>query len=224
MQRAGAVFALWVLTLVIFPIEGVSQTWPDVGGGDSGLHWVVGSYAPMTALGSYGDYRITMDPWLVAGISVLGGSETNRFRTRFELLAVPSVAMRRAPIRKGSHPCEGCTGDSFRLNLVNARFLLDVTFPFANESRAYVTAGPAMRFQLSDAKECPVSDGGECALSQFGRSRIDPGLMAGLGWEPHESWIRAVQLTGRLSLYGRAERPEAAPNLWLPELELVVRF
>lgn len=223
MQRTARTAAIFLAALFLAPIVGEAQTWPDRGTKDSGFEWIVGSYAPLSGLGSFDGYSLSMDPWLTGGISLRSGDLDDRLRTRFEVTAVPNVAMRRSPLDVGE-VCEGCSPDSFRLTLLNSRFLFDLTFPFAADSRAYVTGGPAMRFQLSDPEECPISDGGECALPQFARSRIDPGVVAGVGWEPNRWNLRAIQLTGRLGMYGRAERKQAAPRSWLPELDLSIRF
>lgn len=218
---ATAVVALCVMTT---GVEG-QQDWPSSGSSVGGLEWIVGGSVPVSGLGSFGSYDIFLDAWPMVGVSIASDEdEDDRFRTRFEITAVPSVAMRRAPDRDASEKCEDCTADSFRLSVINSRFLFDVTFPFVAGTSAYVTGGPVVRFQLSDPEECPSSAGEECALPQFGRARLDPGMVAGAGWEPNDSLIDAIQLTGRMSFYGRGERPEAAPASWLPELDLSIRF
>ncbi len=224
MRRYVVVVALCAVALLWIPSAGHGQTWPDMGSEESGVTWIIGGYAPMGGLGSFADYRMIMDPWLVLGISLQAGEDEDRLRSRFEVTAVPNVAMRRNPPRSPAARCEECTADDFRLTVVNSRFLMDVTFPFPGDSRAYVTAGPAVRFQLSNPDQCPTSAGRECALPQFARSRLDPGLVAGAGWEPSGTLIQAIQLTGRASLYGRGARPDASPVRWLPELDLVVRI
>lgn len=217
---AGLAAAAWVLA----PGVAEGQTWPDIDAGQSGMQWMAGGYAPMGTLGSYGAYEISIDPWMMVGVSVRPGDPDERFRTRFEITAVPEVAMRRTPSSPDAEPCAECEGDSFRLSLVSSRFLVDMTFPFVASSRAYLTAGPVVRLQLSDAELCPDSGGEECALPEFARARIDPGAIGGVGWEPADARVEAVQLTTRMSWYGRASHPDAVPTPWLPELELAVRF
>lgn len=224
MRRAVATAATVLVAVLVAPGVGESQTWPDMGSQDSGLQWMAGGYLPVSGLGSYGAYEISMDPWMMVGVSVRPGDPDDRFRTRFEISAVPEVAMRRSLANTAAEECPECTGDSVRLSLISSRFLLDLTFPFVSGSRGYLTAGPVMRLQLSDTEICPASEGEECALPEFGRARIDPGLMGGVGWEPADARIEAIQLTGRVSAYGRAAHPDAAPTSWLPEMELAVHF
>lgn len=224
MRRVVAMAAASVVALCVLSTGAEGQDWPPTNTGEGGLEWIVGGTVPVSGLGSFGSYDVFLDAWPTVGISLAGETEEDdRFRTRFEMTATPSVAMRRAPSGAAGE-CDDCTTDSFRLNVINSRFLFDLTFPFVGESSGYVTGGPSVRFQLSDAERCPDDAGDECALPQFGRARLDPGLVAGVGWEPADSRIRALQLTGRMSLYGRAERPQASPAPWLPELELSIRF
>jgi hypothetical protein len=224
MQRATRVVAI-SLAAILSPLFAEAQTWPESRNSNrQAIEWLAGSYVPLSGLGSFGHYRLSMDPWLVAGVSLRTGAADARFRTRFEVAAVPNVAMRRSPVRTETSECPECTAESLRMTLVNSRFLVDYTFPFVSGTRAYVTAGPAMRFQFSDPGECPTASGDECALTEFAQKRIDPGLEAGLGWEPRNRFVRGIQLTGRMSLYGRGERPLAAPESMLPELNLVIRF
>jgi hypothetical protein len=222
MQRAVPPIILAVLAFASAPTAAEGQaTWPPTRTGTTELHWTVGTFLPASTLGAFDAYRIHMDPWFTAGVSLQPWGKQGRFRNRFEILLVPGVAMRRAPARA---ECEDCTSDSVRLTLLGAGYLVDFTFPFVEGTRAFVTAGPTVRMQLSDVRDCHAARGRDCALAQFARDRIDPGLLLGLGWEPPSERIKAIQLTGRVSHYGRAARPEAAPRSWIPELGLGVRF
>ena len=129
-----------------------------------------------------------------------------------------------AVMRRSATGCPECTAESLRISVASWRFLADLDLSSSLGTRTYLTAGPFMRVQLSSAEPCPRSAGDECALAEFARSRVDPGLMLGLGWEPHWDRIGAVQLTGHLSYYGRNRIPEAAPVSWLPSVELSVFF
>lgn len=218
----------WVLGLAVgvaictTPLMAMGQSWPDQWGDEEGeqarLDWFIGSYLPVSDLGAFGGYEISMDPWVTLGISGSAATDGGRFRARFDMTATPNAPMRT------TEECPECAGDSERLTLIHWRFLGDLTFSFLSGSRAYVTAGPVMRIQLSDVDECPSASGETCALQEFARSRVDPGLMVGVGWEPEGSRVRAVQLAGRVNHYGRGERPEASPASWIRELELSVRF
>ena len=134
-------------------------------------------------------------------------------------MLVPEVAHRTKALA-----CEECTSASERLSLLSGRFLGDYILPTAAGFRGYFTGGMVMRVQLSEPDPCPADRGQDCALQEFARSRVDPGLMVGVGWIPSSSWVRAVQLSGRMSLYGRGARPEASPSVLLSELDLSVRF
>lgn len=215
----------WGLALGAFlcalPLAAMGQSWPDEWPDDdrerAGLDWVAGSFLPVSDLGAFGGYGISMDPWVTVGVS--GSAATDgRLRFRFDMTATPSAVMRT------DESCPECAGDSKRLTLIHWRFLGDLTFSFVGDTQGYLTAGPVMRVQVSDVDECPSASGDTCALQEFARSRVDPGLMVGVGWEPGGDRVQAIQLAGRVNHYGRGERPEAAPASWIRELELSVRL
>lgn len=218
----------WVLGLAAAavlmgaPLPGEGQSWPDRWADEederASLNAFLGSYLPVSDLGAFGGYGISMDPWVTLGISGFATTEGGGLRIRFDMTATPSAVMRT------EEGCSECAGDSERLTLIHWRFLGDVTVPFPTSGRAYITLGPIMRVQLSDTDTCAGAPEEMCALQEFARSRVDPGLMAGVGWEPDGSRISAIELAGRVNHYGRGELPEASPASWIRELELSVRF
>lgn len=223
MSRIAGVFAGFLLFLS-FPTLASAQAWPDfvdsLEGEEQGhFHWVVGTYQPLSELGSFGRYSIIMDPWITIGVSGRTGKTDDRFRTRFEMTVTPE-----ANLRRSFEDCADCTPKSRRLTVANWRFLLDWSVGLGGGDRAYATAGPFMRVQLGEKDLCSRSSGAECALAAFGRSRVDPGLMVGAGWEPDADWLQAIQVGGRMTYYGREPVPEASPVSWLPAVELSAHF
>ncbi len=219
MRGAAVMLALvWILGV---PRGGEAQAsnWLEDSRDALDVQWILGTQITPRSLGSFGSYEITQDAWPAVGASLRAGKQAQGFSTRFEVMLVPGVALRR-----NAPACDECTPASERLSLLSSRFLGDYTIPFAAGSRGYLTGGMVMRVQLSELDPCPADRGQDCALQEFARSRVDPGFMMGVGWIPANSWVQAVQFAGRMSLYGRGARPEAYPSVLLSELDLSVRF